>query len=335
MKTTYKNEIVRNYIKRFPNTPSLTIAKKVYAENSAEFKDVEHVRSVVRLVRGLSGKSSRQGLQDKTLVVEPFSLKNPYKLPKSDSAPPKVFHLPAKLDNILLISDLHIPYHDIKALTVAIDYGKKNNINCIFINGDLIDFYQISRFTNVERKRSVADELETAKQVLDVLNTEFPNIPIYLLKGNHDNRLEMYLATKAPELLDVEEFQLKFLLEAEKHNLEVINDTTLVKIGKLAVTHGHLLLRGVFAPVNAARGSFLRAKASVVIGHVHKVSTHSETTINGKVITCYSTGCLCELSPSYNPFGNNYSHGFAHVKVHPNGHYSVKNIQLIDGIIIN
>lgn len=334
-KITYKGEIVKNYLKKFPNTPSLTIAKKIYAENSAEFRDIEAVRTHIRYFRGLHGKASKKKLTDTSLVVAPFSLKNPYNIPHSDGKPPKVFHLPHHLNNVLLISDLHIPYHDIKALTTAVDYGKKENINCIFINGDLLDFYQISRFVNLERRRSVKEELETAREMLGVLNKEFPNIPIYFLLGNHDKRLEYYLATKAPELLDVEEFKLKDLLQAEKFGMEIIDDTTLVKMGKLAVTHGHLLLKGVFAPVNAARGSFLRAKASVIIGHVHKVSTHSETTINNKIITCYSTGCLCELTPTYAPFGNNYSHGFAHVKILPNGHYNVKNIQMIEGAIIN
>lgn len=332
-KVTYKNKIVRNYIKRFPNTPSLTIAKKIYAENSAEFTNVELVRTMVRHIRGLNGKTARKRLGDKSMVVKPFSLKNPYNLPKSEGKAPKVFNLPST--NILLISDLHIPYHDIKALTVAIDYGKKEKVNCIFINGDLIDFYQISRFVNLERRRSVAEELEITKEILGIFNKEFPGVPLYLLMGNHDNRLQYYLANKAPELLDVEEFRLTELLESEKYNLTVLDDTTLVKMGKLCVTHGHLLLRGVFAPVNPARGAFLRAKASVVIGHTHKVSTHSETDIKGKVITTYSTGCLCELNPTYSPFANNFSHGFAHIKVQPNGNYAVRNLQIIDGVIIN
>ncbi len=133
----------------------------------------------------------------------------------------------------------------------------------------------------------------------------------------------------------MEEFKLEVLLEADKHNLKVLDENVLVKMGKLKVTHGHLLIKGIIAPVNSARGAFLKAKASVLIGHVHKISTHSETTITGKVITCYSTGCLCELNPLYSPFGNNYTHGFAHVRIHSNGHYSVQNLQIIDGEIIN
>lgn len=335
MKPTYKQELVRNYIRKFPNIGSRTIARKIWQENSAEFTSYETVRAMVNYVRGVSGKKMRKKLADKSLMIKPFSLKNPYNLPKSEGNPPKVFRLPLKDNNILLISDLHIPYHDIEALTVAIDYGKKENINTIFINGDLIDFYQISRFVNLERRRSVAEELEMTKDFLGILNNEFPNAPIYFLLGNHDNRLQYYLANKAPELLDVEEFRLAQLLEAEKYNMTVLEDTTLVKMGKLNVTHGNLLLRGVFSPVNPARGSFLKAKASVIVGHTHKVSTHSETTITGKVITCYSTGCLCELNPTYSPFANNFSHGFAHVKTKDNGNYTVKNLQMIAGVIIN
>ena len=279
--------------------------------------------------------SLQHKIQDKTFVVKPFSLKNPYNFPKSYGHAPKVFTIPNKDNNILVMGDIHVPYHDHVALKTALDYGKEHKINTIFFNGDLIDFYQISRFDTLERRRSVKQELEATREFLAVLNKEFPGAPIYFLMGNHDKRLEIYLATKAPEVLDMLEFKLKDLLEADKYNMTVIEDTTLVKMGKLAVTHGHLLLRGIFAPVNAARGAFLRSKASVLISHVHKVSTHSEANIHGKVITTYSTGCLCELNPTYAPYANNYSHGFAHVKVKPNGNYSVRNIQIINGEIVN
>jgi len=335
MKKTFKGQIVENYLRRFPNTQSTTLAKKIYAENSEHFNTFETVRSLIREKRGLHGKAHRKSIIDKQFYVKPFSLKNPYSLPDSDAQEPKIFHLPREISRVLVISDLHIPYHDITPLTMALDYGKKQKINCIFINGDLIDFYQISRFVNLERKRSVAEELEIVKEFLGVLNKEFPNVPIYLLMGNHDMRLEKYLATKAPELLDVEEFRLKELLEADKHNLTVIEATTLVKIGKLSITHGDLLLKGFFSPVNPARGAFLKAKASVLVSHTHKVSTHTETTINGKTIVCYSTGSLCELTPAYAPFANNFMHGFAYVEVEHNGNYKVKNIQIVDGIIIN
>src|ERR1035437_3384507 len=241
MKTGFKVDIARNYIKRFTNTSSRSLAKKMYLENVEVFKDVEDARGVIRYARGLNGKKARKQMGEKNLVVKPYSLGNPFKLPKSDAVKAKVFTLPNEHNNILFLSDLHIPFHDVQALTIALEYGKKNGINTIFINGDLLDFYMISRFLKVARKRSVASDLEATRTFLDILNMTFPNAPIYYLKGNHCNRLEHYLAEKAPELLDCEDFQLDVLLDAKKHNMKVFPDTTLIKIGKLAVTHGHLL----------------------------------------------------------------------------------------------
>lgn len=335
MKPQFKADIARNYVKRFTKTASLTLARKMYIENIEIFKDIEDARKSIRYVRGLNGDKARKQAEHKELFVPKFSLGNPFRLPKSFATKQKVFHLPKEYDNILLISDLHVPYHSIEALSIAIDYGKKHEINCIFLNGDLMDFFQISRFMKTKRKRSVSQELEAAREVLDVLNKEFPSVPIFFLKGNHDNRLEHYLAEKAPELLDMDEYRLEELLDAKKRNMVVLEDSVLCKLGKLNVTHGHLLLRGFFAPVNAARGTFLRAKASTLISHVHKVSMHTETTIGQKTIVTYSTGCLCELNPEYSPFANNYSHGFAHVRTQTSGNYRVKNIQILNGVIIN
>lgn len=330
-----KRELVRNYLKKFPNTPSLTIAKKIYAEHSKHFTNLESVRSEVRTLRGLSGERNKKRVSKELFVPKGTFKNNPFKLPPSDAKKARVFYLPKSCNNILLLSDLHIPFHDINAVSLAIQYGLEEKINCIVINGDLLDFYLISRFTKTKYERSIPYELKSAREFLTRLNEIFPGVPIYFLLGNHDVRLQIFLAVKAPELLDVEEFKLEELLHAKKHNMTVIGDTTLVKAGKLAITHGHILIRGVFAPVNPARGSFLRAKASVIIGHTHKYSTHSETDINGKVTTCYSTGCLCELNPEYSPFANNFSHGFARIVIQPNGNFSVFNKQIVNGELMN
>ena len=40
MKKEFKIDIARNYVKRFPKTASLTLARKMYIENIERFKDV-------------------------------------------------------------------------------------------------------------------------------------------------------------------------------------------------------------------------------------------------------------------------------------------------------
>ena len=116
--------------------------------------------------------------------------------------------------------------------------------------------------------------------------------------------------------------------------LGLIDDNKLVKAGKLFINHGHLLLRGAFSPVSPARGAYVKAKQSIIVGHTHKISEHTETNLNGEITTTWSTGCLCELSPDYVPFANNYSHGFAHVVVETNGDFKVQNKRIYKGKIL-
>ena len=67
-------------------------------------------------------------------------------------------------NNILVLSDIHIPYQDNKALELAINYGIENKVNAIYLNGDTIDMYQGSRFIKDRRLRDLAGELELTRQ---------------------------------------------------------------------------------------------------------------------------------------------------------------------------
>jgi predicted phosphodiesterase len=325
-----KQEIVRPYLERFPNHGDLTIAKKIYAEHPLLFKNVESVRTSIRGIRG----KHKNNYKDKSLHKAKSYDTNPYKLPQSEEKERVPFTLPLACNNILLISDLHIPYHSIDAITAALDYGKKENINTILINGDLIDFYGCSRFEKDPRKRSVKHEFDTTKEFLRILRATFPNAQIYWLKGNHDVRYEHWLMAKAPEVFDDPYYLMEERLRLNEERVHLIDDKTIVRAGKLSIHHGHLFFRGFMAPVNSARGLFMKSKQSTICSHVHKVSEHNETNLSGELISCWSTGCLSELSPDYNPHSNNYSHGFAHIRTDNEGNYSVKNFRILKGKIL-
>jgi hypothetical protein len=50
----------------------------------------------------------------------------------------------------------------------------------------------------------------------------------------------------------------------------------------------------------------------------------------GKLITTWSTGCLCNLNPDYMVL-NKWNHGFAFVEVGSNGDFTVKNHRIYKG----
>lgn len=329
-----KREIVKPYLEKFPDHGDLTLAKLIYKKHPLAFKDLENCRSNIRVARGHNGKVSLNGITNKTLIKPKTYDTNPYKLPDTEEKIRLPFILPKADNNILLISDLHIPYHNISAITAALKYGQEKNVNTIIINGDLIDFYQLSRFEKDPRKRSFKFECDSTKAFLVALRKAFPNTRIYWVKGNHDVRYEHWLMAKAPEVFDDPYYKLEERLRLNDEKVHLINDKTIIKAGKLNIHHGHLFFRGFMAPVNSARGLFMKAKESTICGHVHKISEHTETNLSGELTTCWSTGCLCELSPDYSPFANNYAHGFAHILVDNDRNYSVKNYRISNGKIL-
>ncbi len=335
-----KRIVAEEYCTKFKKSATRTLARLLYKENITLYKNYDDARTFINVIRGKSGSFHRNSSLDKSLYETEYKSSNsgnsnPYKIPESYEIKREPFVLPKANKNILVISDLHIPYHNIEAITLAIDYGKKENVDTIIINGDLLDFYMLSRFHKDPRKRKVHEELEAARQFLQVLRFHFKGANIYFLLGNHDVRYQMWLESKAVDLLGCEEFELGSLLRVGELGIQLIDDKTLIKAGKLIITHGHLVIRGVFAPVNAARGAYMRAKQSVLIGHTHKISEHTETNMDGEITTTWSTGCLSELSPDYNPFANGYAHGFAHVKITDNeGRFSVNNIRIYKGNIL-
>ena len=311
--------------------PTLKLARIMYAENKLTFKNVEYCRVALRYIEGKSGKHLRQYTKNTEFFMTENRSKNPYKLPESYEDKREPFILPTSCNNILLISDLHIPYHNIEAVTIALDYGKKEKVNTIFINGDLIDNHQISKFEHDPKKRSVKQEFDATREFLKQLRKAFPKAAIYWLKGNHCVRWEKFLLTKVREIWDDDYFFLEERLQLNEVKVKILDDKILVKAGKLSITHGHHIFKGAFTPVNPSRGAFLRAKQSLIVGHLHRPSHHPETDLDGKIISCWSTGCLCELRADYSPLVGNTMHGFAHIQIAKDGDYTVKNYSIIKG----
>jgi predicted phosphodiesterase len=324
-----KHEIIREYLIRFPDHADLTMARKIYADHPLVWKSVETIRTAIRGIKGKKTAAIGHGeYKDKSLYEKLKFNYNPYKLPDTEEKIRLPYVLPKADNNILLISDLHIPYHNISAITAALKYGQEAKVNTIIINGDLIDFYQMSRFERDPRKRSAKFEFDSTKAFLVVLRNTFPNAQIYWVKGNHDVRYEHWLMAKAPEVFDDPYYRLEERLKLNEQRIILIDDKTILKAGKLNIHHGHLFFRGFGSPISPAKTVYDKSFEDTICSHVHKKTEFSKVSLSGKLITCYTTGCLCELSPDYAPFGNSYVHGFAHIKVKDSGDFDLKNMTI-------
>jgi predicted phosphodiesterase len=331
-----KTKIVREYRDKHPKMPALSLARMIYKTFPETFINIESIRSIIRYIDGKSGAINRNKNKDKPelnrFYVNEDRPKNPFiDLPKSFAEKRKPVAL--KSCKVLFLSDIHIPYHENEPLTIALKKGIEDACNVIWLNGDTLDCYQLSSFEKDPKKRRFSDELFAVRQFLSELRRLFPDAAIFYKIGNHEERYWRYMRIKAPELLDVDALTFESLIHADKHNVQIINGKTKSNIGKLSVFHGHEFGASVFSPVNVARGLYMRAKASSICGHHHATSEHSERDVNDKIITTWSVGCLCELSPEYQPY-NRWNHGFARIDVDASGDFNVRNYRIHNGKIL-
>jgi predicted phosphodiesterase len=233
---------------------------------------------------------------------------------------------------VLVASDFHLPYHNSAAVEACLAFGDKFNPDAILLNGDVFDCYQISRFDRDPDKPKIRHELECGKQFFGHLRARFPDAQLVFKLGNHDERFEKYLMLNAPELFDVPEIRFAWHLAAglPANDVTVVGDQRPVMLGKLTTMHGHEKGRGISSPVNPARGAFLRLLTSVLEGHGHRTSEHTERTFDGRIIACRTTGCLCGLWPEY-ARANKWDHSFATVEVEASGDYHLQLHRIIEG----
>jgi predicted phosphodiesterase len=302
------------------------LAKQLVKDHPGLWDSVEHARYSVRSV-------TCAGTSNTTVAFEmPSTIAHGLQAVKSYAKQPDDYEIsgPAR---ILVVSDLHIPYHDGTAMQAAFEYAKSQGIEDVYVNGDLVDFYQLSRFDRDPNVVGIQEELRILGEFLSWLRENFSG-RLWWKLGNHEDRFDRYMIAKAPELYGLPALSVAGLVGADDYGIEMVGSRTLTRMGKLNVVHGHEFGESIFSPVNPARGLFLRAKCSTIAGHHHATSEHHENNLNGDGMACWSVGCLCDLRPSYRPFAfTRWNHGFAIIELDADGAFVVRNHRIIDGVV--
>lgn len=321
------SEIVDNYTKKHKDLPTLTLAKLIYKDYPKHFMSVESIRTMIRYRRGNCGEMKKN--KAKANYQETFRKNGVagYKIPTSDAKPVKDYKL--KEGNWLLLSDIHIPYHNVEAIDIALDYADNNQVDHILLNGDTCDFYNVSAYNKDPDERNLSNELQKTRQFLSHLRERYPNADIIYKIGNHEDRWEKYLINKAPELLGISQFEMQHILNFDKYDVTLVKSMQKIKAGKhLTILHGHETRNSGVYP---ARTLLTRTKVCSIAGHNHRTSTYGEKTSDDKYLYSWTLGCLCDMKPDYMPI-NQWNHGFGWLTLKGND-FTVKNLRIINGEI--
>jgi predicted phosphodiesterase len=294
---------------------------------------VESARTAIRDLRGVRGNGiPGHARPDEDLAAQWKNIKGQLPAPIQYDFKP----VAPQCDLALIISDAQVPFHDNRAIEAAVKKGKADKADLVLVNGDWWDCHEFSRFERDPSLRSLTDEAFAARQTFAYLRNEFPKARIVFKVGNHEERQVKHLARNmlgALTLLEKTGRMAKSfasvggLLELDSYKIEMVEDRRPVRLGKyLYVLHGHEG-GGSFAPVLPARAVALKTRVCAVVAHWHRTSTYAERAMDGKELVCYSTGCLCDLTPKWLP-QNQWNHGFATAEVSKDGGFKLHNYRI-------
>lgn len=315
----YMLKVLDDTLTQFPDVPTRTLAKRIYKQHSKFFRDVEQVRSALRRRRGNNGstnvkatKHNRPNQKAGWTPELPPSLAEEW-LPHEIKGP----------ERIAIISDVHLPYHNVETLNTWYAEAQEYEPSTIILNGDTLDFYRMSRFEKDPNKRNTRYELDTAHEFLDWLQAGF-EAKIIWKDGNHDERWRKYLWNFAPEFAALDETQLHNILDLEDRGIEYVTDKRIIMGGDLPILHGHEM-QGSGGSISPARSMASKLRSSGLQGHVHRTSEYLERNVFGDYMKCYSMGCMCELTPEYARI-NRWNHGYAFLDVNEDNSYNLNNV---------
>lgn len=226
---------------------------------------------------------------------------------------------------------MQYPYHDEAAIETACAIVRAWNPDEIVLLGDCLDCAPFTGHSPITVQDACEDflgsEVAPMNQLLDRIGGRKER-PIVYIAGNHEHRVERYLAAKAGKVGEtiLRAFNPEALL---RHRVDAAGRphttrkrfTWIPYIGKGFHTYHHITpnliaLHGWSFAQNAAKIHLDAARCySVVFGHVHRrQSVTLRNPINGDLYTAWSPGCLASFVPDYSAHQpNTWSHGVSQI----------------------
>lgn len=229
-------------------------------------------------------------------------------------------------DGLLVIaSDFHYPFQDDKAVEAFLGYVKIKQPEYIVLNGDLLDFYRLSKFSKGEG-RNPREEIEMVREFLINLREASPESVVYYPIGNHETRLEKYVYDRAPEIISIVDNFYEILncnmLEVKGCSKVLFNDNFVCK-------HGQLLGK---KSGQSAMKELENAYTSGATGHTHRLAKFI-TRKSEKKFIWLETGCLCSLKPEYMQ-DPDWQQGFATVEFRDGKIHKADVLEIENGVIL-
>jgi len=233
---------------------------------------------------------------------------------------------------ILIWPDTHVPYEDKQLFKLMLEIVAHTKPWAIVFLGDFGDFYAVSSHDkNPKRKLNLKWEVDCVNARLDQVQKvaeESGVKKVWFIEGNHEWRLDRYLASNAPALFDF--FKVKDLFRIGERGWTFVPYKDHVQIGKVYFTHD----TGK-AGARAHKQSGDDFQDNVVIGHTHRMGYMIEGNAKGKphvYAMCGWLGDLKQVDYMHRIKAlRDWSHGFAMGYMEPDDNMHIQLVPIVDG----
>lgn len=199
------------------------------------------------------------------------------------------------------------PFHDERAMAIALQVITLTQPDVIVNLGDYLDFPMFGRFVQEPAFALTAQmSIDRGHKFLAEQRAAAPDSHIVVLEGNHDRRLQNFIINNAQAAFSLQRanqpsswpvMSVPFLLRFEELGVEYVDAYPAGRYwlnDRLNCQHGHIV---------RSNGSTAKAiaddeRVSSIHGHIHRIEMHYKT-VNvrdgGRTNLAMSPGCLCRI----------------------------------------
>jgi len=263
-------------------------------ENGGVFIDDLKLKLPNRSYDSIKSKLKAMGIR-KGKIIRPV---------RSEIIRPDINIKPPKKGKLISLQDYHIPFHDNRTIIPVNEFLFDEQPEIIAIDGDLIDFNIISKFTKVPfSDESIEQSMSIAHNILSDIRETVPKAQIFFIEGNHEFRWRIYLLKNAPALYESYYDDLPRRLNLEKLDITYIPceaglskfSHNYIKVGKYHI--GHFDMARKHAGYTA-KGLREEMGVDVIQAHIHRTGISPRTYLDGIRLGA-EVGCMCKLNPAY------------------------------------
>ena len=236
--------------------------------------------------------------------------------------------------SIVVASDFHIPFHDVDALRVFINFLAEYAPDELILNGNIND---CTAFSTHPRLRDLANVFKTGKpererwfHIAELLRQVLPDSKItYIGSQCHEGWIDQWVQMSPILVEDYENYSIPgwfkladFLIDYKPEVYDLLGNK------QLLVTHGTVARS---KGGSSAYATMEMEGTSVIVGHTHRLAQVFKTTSRGETVAV-ECGCLCQRTPWYHLKGRrlmmDWQQGFVLVNVKGNS-FSTQCIPII------